>query len=128
MAQKLGLKTVYYFSPPVSIWGKWNIRRMRPYDLLLCPFQSDVDLYLSGGVKCLWTGHPFSLLEKSPDRKSYRKKLGFDPDRKLVALFPGSRFQEIEKLTFLFLKVAARLQDADPSLQFVLSLAHPDFA
>ncbi len=127
LAQKAGLKTVYYFPPPVSIWGRWNVKKMRPYDLLLCPFRSDADIYEKGGVRCLWTGHPFSLLEKNHNRSLYKEKIGLDPGKKTVALFPGSRFQEIETLTDIFLKTSRLLLEWDKNLQIVLSLSHPAY-
>ncbi|MBL8995440.1 MAG: lipid-A-disaccharide synthase, partial [Spirochaetia bacterium] len=126
-AQRAGLKTIYYFPPPVAIWGRWNVKKMLPYDLLLCPFQNDAEIYLKGGCRALWTGHPFSLLEKNPDRSAYKKKLGLEPGKKTVALFPGSRFQEIETLTGVFMKTARLLLDWNPDLQFVLSLSHPAY-
>lgn len=126
-AQKAGLKTIYYFPPPVSIWGKWNVKKMLPYDLLLCPFENDAEIYRKAGGRTLWTGHPFSLLEKNHDRTAYKKKLGLDPSKKTVALFPGSRFQEIETLTGVFMKTARLLLNWNPELQFVLSLSHPAY-
>lgn len=126
-AQKAGLKTIYYFPPPVSIWGRWNVKKMLPYDLLLCPFKNDAEIFQKAGGRTLWTGHPFSLLEKNPDRAVYQQKLGLKPGKKTVALFPGSRFQEIETLTGIFMKTARLLLDWDPDLQFVLSLSHPAY-
>jgi len=126
-AQKAGLKTIYYFPPPVSIWGKWNVKKMLSYDLLLCPFQNDAEIYNKAGGRTLWTGHPFSLLERNPDRAAYKKKIGLNLQKKTVALFPGSRFQEIETLTGIFMKTARLLLEWDPDLQFVLSLSHPAY-
>ncbi|MBN8218645.1 MAG: lipid-A-disaccharide synthase [Spirochaetes bacterium] len=126
-ARKLGIKTVYYFPPPVSTWGAWNIPRMRPYDLLLCPFEADHLLYTKAGCASVYTGHPFCALPDSWDPRAQRRQLGLPEDGTLLAIFPGSRPQEIIELTQTFLEACRLLRDGRPDLHFVLSLAHGEY-
>jgi lipid-A-disaccharide synthase len=108
-AKKLGLKTVYYFPPPVSTWGAWNIPRMRPHDLLLTPFEADHLLYERGGCASIYTGHPFAALPESWDKAAQRRRLGLRESGPLLAIFPGSRPQEIVNLTRVFVEACRRI-------------------
>ena len=50
-------------------------------------------------------------------------KHGFDPEKKLVSVFPGSRVFELKQLMNVFTKSAKALQKAHPDLQFCISHA-----
>jgi len=126
-AAAMGLKTVYYFPPPVFIWGSWNIKKLKNYDLLLCPFKANARIYRQAGINTLYTGHPFAFL-RSASRAASKKKLGLKPRPRLVALFPGSRVQEIKKLLPVFLQTAALLREqCKQELQFAIAISHKGY-
>jgi lipid-A-disaccharide synthase len=58
-----------------------------------------------------------------PDRAEARRALGIDESARLLALFPGSRAQEIARHLDPFVETARELQRRDPSLQVVVSAA-----
>jgi len=58
-----------------------------------------------------------------PDRAEARSALGIDESARLLALFPGSRAQEIARHLDPFVETARELQRRDPSLKVVVSAA-----
>lgn len=126
-ARRAGRPTVYYFPPPVSIWGKWNVKRMKACDLLLTPFPDDHRIYAEAGCASVYTGHPFATLPMPGDGRFAKKALGLAPDSPVLGLFPGSRRQEVAPLCRDFLGAAKILTEKVPGLKMVLSLAHPAY-
>jgi lipid-A-disaccharide synthase len=59
----------------------------------------------------------------SPDKALAREALGDSPDRKLIALLPGSRTSEIEHMLPLFFAAARLLEQQYPGVGFVLPIA-----
>ena len=121
----LGIKTIYYFPPHVSVWGKWNAKKvMNNADLVACPYISDVEIYKQQGDHIVYSGHP--LLEKVKTNKTkieIHKQLNIDADVKLIALMPGSRRQEINNLTKPFVETAKMLLQND-KYHFVIPISH----
>ncbi len=87
-----------------TIWA-WRPKRKKIlekyYDELLCLFPFEVDLFKDSSLKVSYIGHP---LNKITPRDS-------DPGKKIIALFPGSRKQEVLRLLPLFLKASKHLED-----------------
>ena len=122
--QKLGIKTAYFFPPLIFLLGGWNVPKLRKYDLLLCPFAANAQVLKSRGCSVVSTGHPFSLYPQTVDKRKAKSKLALDPKGKVLALFPGSRYQEVEKLTGIFLQTAGKLKAKYEPLQILLALSH----
>ncbi len=125
--QKLGIKTAYFFPPLVFLWGSWNTPKLKKYDLLLCPFEPNAKFLSNKGANAVFTGHPFSTYSKTINKKKAKGDLSIDPKKKVLALFPGSRYQEIEKLTNIFLKTAVKLKSQNENLDIFLSLSHEHY-
>jgi len=69
-------------------------------------------------------GHPLlDRVAELPDRASARAALGLSSTDRVLALFPGSREQEIERHLDAFVGAARELQRRDPSLKVVVSVA-----
>ena len=130
IARKLKIKTAYYFPPTVFIFGKSVLKKMEVFDLILCSFSPNYDIYKNHKLPAVLIGHPFSYLKKDlPPKLSLKKKLNIPSSKKIIALFPGSREQEIKKLLPLFLKTVTLYQKHSPDkFYFVISLAHQHFA
>jgi lipid-A-disaccharide synthase len=67
-------------------------------------------------------GHPLLEDDPSPDA-DFGSSLGLDEDRPVLALFPGSRKQEIGRHLPLFLETARRVGAVRPETQVVLARA-----
>jgi lipid-A-disaccharide synthase len=89
---------------------------------VILPFEEK--LLRDNGVDATFVGHPLLDTAASlPDRAEARRILGIDPSARLLALFPGSRAQEIARHLDPFVETARELQRRDPSLQVVVSAA-----
>ncbi|WED44192.1 lipid-A-disaccharide synthase [Legionella cardiaca] len=123
--QELGIRILYYISPQIWAWKpnrietiRANIDRMA----VILPFERDI--YQKAGVPVSFVGHP--LVEKiSPclDAEKTRTNLGLPTNKRLIAMLPGSRNNEIEKHLPVLIKTAKILSQEHENLHFVLPIA-----
>jgi len=128
VARKLkasGIPTVQYVSPQVWAWRPGRVKTIaRAVDLVLCLLPFEATFYASHGVRALFVGHP--LADEIPlevDRAAARGALQIDADATLVALLPGSRVGEVERLGADFAGAAAVIATARPAVQFIAPMA-----
>jgi lipid-A-disaccharide synthase len=128
VARKLkasGIRTVQYVSPQVWAWRSGRVKTIaRAVDLVLCLLPFEVTFYARHGVRALFVGHP--LADEMPlecDRAAARCALRIDAAATLVALLPGSRVGEVERLGADFAGAAAWIAAARPAVQFIAPMA-----
>lgn len=123
--KRAGIKTLYYIPPQVWASRKWRINTIKKnIDEVLCIFPFEKTMYESYGIKTHYCGHPLvSQLPEKVDKDKFFEKHGFDKNKKLVAIFPGSREFELKFLMKVFVKTAQNLQKNHPDLQFCISHA-----
>jgi len=138
-----GIRTVHYVSPSVWAWREKRAAKIgRSASRVLCLFPMEPPIYAKHRVDARFVGHPLAdEMPVDPDRQAMREQLGIDPDRPVLALLPGSRVGEIERLAGVFLSAAARMLEEMPELQVIVPIAnsptnhafrrilaaHPDF-
>jgi lipid-A-disaccharide synthase len=95
-----GLATVQYVSPQVWAWRQGRVKTIgASVDLVLCLFPFEPDFYREHGVRAAFVGHPLAdQIPMNPDRAAARAELGIDPASRVLAVLPGSRRGEVEKL------------------------------
>jgi|SRR5579872_6342681 len=120
-----GLRTVQYVSPQVWAWRQGRVRTIgKACDLILCVLPFETEFYTRHGVRAVFVGHP--LADRIPlqvDQAGARRDLGLDPDAPIVALLPGSRMDEVERLGPDFAAAAAWIAQRRPQIQFVAPMA-----
>ena len=123
--KRAGIKTYYYIPPQVWASRKWRINVIKKnIDEVLCIFPFEKELYESYGIKTHYCGHPLvSQLPPKADREIFFEKYGLDKNKKLVAIFPGSRKFELAQLMNIFVKTAKHLEKKHSDIQFVISHA-----
>ena len=110
-AHEHGIKTLHYISPQLWAWKKGRIKSMRRDLDRLCyilPFEQDFyrENHFPGAV---YVGHP--LLDAVT---SFQAEHAETPSaRKTIALLPGSRRQELNKMYPEMLKLASRHPEYD---------------
>lgn len=127
-----GIPTVHYVSPSVWAWRSWRVKKIaRAVDLMLTLFPFEAAFYQCHGVPVCYVGHPLAdaiPLEPETDTLAARRTLKLPDDwtnAPLVALLPGSRWGEVQRLGPLFLETAAWLRAYRPTLRFLLPAATP---
>lgn len=116
---------LYYITPQVWAWGAKRLpelSRTITRAAVILPFEAE--LLRAHGIDATFVGHP--LLDRArtlPDRAAARAALGVAPDDRLLALFPGSRAQEIGRHLDPFVATALELQQRDPALKVIVSAA-----
>ncbi len=120
-----GLRTVQYVSPQVWAWRQSRVRAIaRACDLVLCLLPFETEFYERQGVRALFVGHP--LADQIPldvDRAAARRELGIAAEATLVALLPGSRIGEVQRLGSDFIAAVDWLEQRRPDLQFIAPMA-----
>jgi lipid-A-disaccharide synthase len=120
-----GLRTVQYVSPQVWAWRQGRVRTIgRACDLVLCLLPFETSFYANHGVRAVFVGHP--LADQIPldiDRGAARRALQIAPAATVVALLPGSRRGEVERLGAEFARAAAWIAARRPAVEFVAPMA-----
>ncbi len=100
-ARKYCRKVIYFITPQLWAWGKGRIKKVRKYvDEMLVIFPFEQEFYSKQNVNSLFVGHPLVEIlneKKYLSKEDFFKRFGFDLSKKLIAVFPGSRTQEIQK-------------------------------
>ncbi|WEK18601.1 MAG: lipid-A-disaccharide synthase [Candidatus Pedobacter colombiensis] len=121
-AKANGIKVCYYISPKVWAWNQKRVLKIkRIVDKLFCILPFEVDFYKSWGMEVDYVGNPLldEIAQFTPDME-FRKKYHLEGD--VIALLPGSRKQEIERLLPDMLSVTQSF----PGYRFVVAAA-PSF-
>jgi lipid-A-disaccharide synthase len=120
------LRVIYYISPQLWAWRSYRARNIRrDVDLLLSILPFEPRWYEGRGVTHVeFVGHPLTgEVEPRYGRAEFCQRHRLDPSRALVALLPGSRHKELERILPPMLDAATRLSRARPETQFVIALA-----
>lgn len=118
-AKKQNIKVIYYISPQVWAWKESRVpKMMRNIDkmLVILPFEKEY-FKQNFNWEVEYVGHP--LVKVIEDFK--KKEISTPPfeDKKIIALLPGSRKQEIRKKLPVMLEASKHF----PSYQFVVAKA-----
>ncbi len=122
-----GVPVVHYVSPSVWAWRENRVKTIRDScDHVLCLFPFEADYYARHDIPASFVGHPFARqIPLQPNRQAARDRLALDDDHRWVALLPGSRMSELQRLAPIFLQAAQSMLRQEPELAFVLPAAGP---
>lgn len=116
-AHKAGTGTLFYVAPQLWAWAPWRIGKLRKRcDRLACILPFEEKWFGERGLKAEFVGNP--LLEGSGPAAGAKNYEQFDPDRATVALLPGSREAEIEKIWPAMQQVALTLKQHYKHIRF----------
>ena len=124
IAKTYGVKIVYYISPQVWAWHQSRVKKMKGViDKMLVVFPFEEQFYRDEGIDAEFVGHPLlEVLESALDRKNFCKRYELDAKKKILALLPGSRKQEIEMI-FPEMLTAAKLVAQEIGAEVVVGVA-----
>lgn len=124
--REAGIPAVHYVSPSVWAWRKKRIFKIaKSVDLMLTLFPFETDIYRQHNIPVAFVGHPLAdRIPMRPDTAKARADLGLELNKPVLAILPGSRGGEVERLGTLFLEAARWLQQRVPDLQLVIPCAN----
>jgi len=117
-----GMLTAHYVSPSVWAWRQKRIFKIaRSVDLMLTLFPFEARFYQEHNVPVAFVGHPLAdLIPMEPDTLAARRSLGLNEQAPVLAILPGSRGSEVERLGALFLEAARWIQTRRQDLQLAI--------
>lgn len=125
MAAEAGVPVLYFIVPQVWAWGAGRLEKLARWvtkAAVILPFEES--LLRAHGIDAEFVGHP--LLDRAtemPGREEARDLLGLPRDARVLALFPGSRAQEIDRHLDAFVETANGLRERMPDLRVIVSAA-----
>lgn len=120
--KNLPIKTVHYVSPSVWAWRQGRVHGIKQsIDLVLCLFPFEKVFYEQYEVPAAFVGHPLArqLPLENPIQIA-KQQLGLNENQKHIALLPGSRKGEVERLLPMLLGAANILHTKYPDIQFLI--------
>ena len=131
-AKARGVRTVHFVCPQVWAWHRGRVPKIAAsLTKLLCFFPFEPAIFPpTPGFEARFIGHP--LVDVCAEEAARLKSEGLHvegfsppPGARMVALLPGSRKGEIERILPRQLEAAALLNARVPSLAFVIPAASP---
>ncbi len=121
-----GIRTVHYVSPSVWAWRQGRVQHIAAsVDRVLTLFPFEQTFYQQHGVDARCVGHPLAdAIPAQVDQAAARRALNLPQSGAVVALLPGSRRSEVQRLAKTFVLTARRCAETRPTLHFVAPMAH----
>ncbi|MDP2831126.1 MAG: lipid-A-disaccharide synthase, partial [Candidatus Omnitrophota bacterium] len=80
------------------------------------------EFYRQRQIQAACVGHPLiDLVNPSAEKHDFRTSFGIGPAKKIIALLPGSRKQEVKLILPLMLKTAQLINKVIPDTQFIIA-------
>ena len=119
-----GIPVAHYVSPSVWAWRGGRIGAIaRSVDRVLTLFPFEETIYRKAGVAATYVGHPLAdLIPQQDQTASARVQLRIAPERKVIALLPGSRQSELRYMADTFIATAKLLAQKIPEPLFLVPL------
>ena len=123
--QTLGLRIIYYISPQIWAWKPKRLQTIRDnvdHMAVILPFEKKI--YQEGQVPVSFVGHPLiASLKANTPTTDQKHRLGLPADKRIIALLPGSRNNEIQRHLPVFIETIHRLSKQHADLHFVIPVA-----
>jgi lipid-A-disaccharide synthase len=119
------IPVIHYVSPTVWAWRSGRVKTIaKAADRVMCLFPFEPAYYQQQSVAAVYTGHPMAdEIPLQVDAESARLELGIETTGPCVALLPGSRLAEVEKLSAPMLDAAGILTRRYPDITFLMPAA-----
>jgi len=119
------IPVIHYVSPTVWAWRSGRVKTIaKATDRVMCLFPFEAEYYQQQSVAADYTGHPMAdEIPLQVDAGAARLALGVEGDGLFIALLPGSRLAEVEKLSVPMLDAADILTRRYPDMTFLMPAA-----
>jgi lipid-A-disaccharide synthase len=119
------IPVIHYVSPTVWAWRPGRVKSIaKATERVMCLFPFEPACYQQQAVATDYTGHP--LADQIPlqvSKSAARNALDIKTESSCIALLPGSRMSEVEKLSAPMLDAADILSKRYPGISFMMPAA-----
>ena len=124
-AKDKGVKVLFYVSPQVWAWRSGRVPKIgKAIDMMAVLFPFETEVYEKSNVPVRFVGHPLAdEVKPTMGRSEAQQVFNLHPDMNTVALLPGSRKSEVERILPVLLQSAVQIKKASPNIQFILPIA-----
>ena len=126
--KQLHIPSVYYITPQEWLWGteKGGRKVIQLTTTLLAIFKEEAAFYQKLGGKAPFIGHPLlDIVKPTLSKSTLYNTLNLNPKQEILAIFPGSRKQELLLTGKELLKTAEQFQQTHPECHILISCASP---
>ncbi|MDP2928036.1 MAG: lipid-A-disaccharide synthase [Candidatus Omnitrophota bacterium] len=117
------IPVIYYVSPQIWASREGRINCIKKFiSLILVLFKFEEEFYRQRQIQAACVGHPLiDLVNPSSEQQNFLDSFGINPAKKIIALLPGSRKQEVRLILPLMLKTAQLINKVIPKTQFIIA-------
>lgn len=123
--RKQGARIVYFVSPQLWAWRQSRVKLLRSsVDHVAAIFPFEEPYLVERGVSASYVGHPF--LDRAPlksNKQVFFRSCGLDSKCPVVALLPGSRKAEVDRLLAPMVEAFLELRLSRPGIQAIVPVA-----
>jgi lipid-A-disaccharide synthase len=125
LAKKLKQKNIYviyYISPQIWAWGKERIKVIKEtVDKMIVVLKFEEDLYKKYNVDVSFVGHPLiDAVKVHLSKKDFLRSCHLSNELKTIALLPGSREKEVERILPISIRTAEIINNNLKNIQFII--------
>lgn len=119
------IPAIYYVSPQLWASREGRINNIKKFiSKMFVLFKFEEEFYKQRQIQAVCAGHPLmDLVKPSLQRQEFLENFRITPDKKIIALLPGSRKQEVRLILPLMLKAARLINKTTPRTQFIIAKA-----
>jgi len=123
--KKKSIPVIHYVSPTIWAWRAGRVKTItKSTDRVMCLFPFEPECYKQYPVAADYTGHPLAdAIDLEVETEPARTALGVETGSICIALLPGSRMSEVEKLSTAMLDAASILSKRYPDISFLIPAA-----
>ncbi|OFW81398.1 MAG: lipid-A-disaccharide synthase [Alphaproteobacteria bacterium RIFCSPLOWO2_01_FULL_40_26] len=121
-------KKIHLIAPSVWAYRAGRAQKIsKLYDLLLCVLPFEPAYFEKHGLKTVFIGHPLisnapDFTKKEAENLKFRQKYLLKKDDIIIALTPGSRESEVQKIFPEFIGAVNLLAEKKPNLKVIIPL------
>lgn len=122
--KRLSIPVLYYISPTVWAWRKGRLKTIsKTVERMMLIFPFEKKIYKESMIPAVYVGHPLKeKVKNSLTKQEFLEKYSLNPKKKLIAILPGSRKNEL-KYHMPVLPETLHLLHKEQDVQFILLLA-----
>lgn len=119
------IPVIYYVSPQIWASREGRINNIKRFiSKMIVLFKFEEEFYKQREMPAICVGHPLiDLVKPILLKQEFIENYRLSPDKKTIAMLPGSRKQEIKIILPIMLKAAKLINQTIPQAQFIIAKA-----